>query len=110
LVLRRNFDIGPEIVPWLVQNATPAVPSERRFKGCESPPDPLVLRVADGFEGLAFRNYVTLELEVGDELTSNGFPFPRAGERTITQRDFPFVIAAIKREVAAAFGAPAGAP
>jgi hypothetical protein len=110
LVLRRNFEIGPEVAPWLVADATPPLPPDRRFEDCPSPPDPLVLRAPDGFEGLAFRDFVSLEIDVGDELAANGFAFPRAGSRVVTQEDYPFIIAAIRRENAAAFGAPADAP
>src|SRR5262245_56541257 len=87
LVLRRNFQIGPDVAPWLVAGATPPLPPDRRFEGCPSPPDPLVLHAADGFEGLAFRDFVSLEIDVGDELAANGFTFPRAGSRVVTQED-----------------------
>jgi len=110
LVLRRNFNTGPDVAPWLVANASPPPPPERRFKGCASAPDPLVLRAPDGFEGVAFRDYVTLEMDVDDQLAANGFPFPRPGSRVVTQEDYPFIIAAIRRENTAAFGAPADAP
>jgi hypothetical protein len=110
LILRRNFNIGPDVSPWLVANANPPPPLDRQFKGCESPPDPVIIHVADGFEGIRFHDYLTLEIEVDDKLAANGFPFPRADSRLITQEDFPFIIDAIRRESVAAFGAPSDAP
>ncbi len=110
LVLRRNFNIGPDVAPWLVAEASPPPPLERRFTGCPTALDPLVLRAPDGFEGVAFHDYLTLQIEVDDELAANGFPFPRPDSRVVTQDDYPFIIDAIRRENAAAFGAPADAP
>lgn len=108
LVRRRDFDIGPVVVPWLVTDATPR--PAKAFDGCPPGTGPLALRAPDGFEGMAFHDWITLEIEVGDQLATSGFPFPRPGSRAITQDDFPFVVAAARRENAAAFGAPADAP
>jgi hypothetical protein len=110
LVERRNFDIGAAVSPWLVRDAVPQPPAERRFEECDPGVDPLILRHADGFEGVAFRDLVTLEIDVDDELAAAGFAFPRAGSRRVTQDDYPHVIAAIQRENAAAFGEPADHP
>jgi hypothetical protein len=109
LVLRRNFNTGPDVDPWLVGEASPPPPLDRRFTGCPTKLDPLVLRAPDGFEGVAFRDYLTLQMEVDDQLAANGFAFPR-DSRIVTQADYPFIIDAIRRENAAAFGAPADAP
>lgn len=110
LVKRRNFDIGAQVSPWLVRDATPPAPPDRRFEGCDPDVEPLILRHANGFEGVAFRDLVTLEIDVDDQLASAGFAFPRPGNRRVTQDDYPHIIAAIQRENAAAFGEPADHP
>jgi hypothetical protein len=72
-------------------------------------PPPLALHNPDGFEGFAFRNALTLEIEVGDPMAER-FPFPRLESRTVTQEDYPAIITAIRNENAAEFGEDADRP
>lgn len=104
LVTRRHMQVGPEIAPWLVSMATPAPPEERRFAGCPADVEPLTLRNPQGFEGIPFTDYLTLEFEVGDAMAAAGFPFPRAGSRRVTQADFPFLVERIRAEMTETLG------
>ena len=52
----------------------------------------------------------TLEIEPAALVVKNGFPFPRANSATITQDDFPAVVAAIERAADAELGPGAGKP
>jgi hypothetical protein len=111
LVKRRQFDPGPELRPWRLEDASPGTkgpvePLER----CHDAGPPLVFLIPDGFNGVPFRDYVTVEFDVGDTLAQAGFPFPRPGSRMITQDDFPFVIEAARLANAAQFGAGADRP
>lgn len=111
LVTRRNMEIDSEIAPWLVTVATRT--EGRRgapFRGCAGEIAPLVLRSPEGFEGIRFVRYASIEYEVDDALAENGFPFPREGSRVVTQVDFPLLVEAIRRENAAAFGGQADRP
>jgi hypothetical protein len=108
-VRRRNMDIDADIRPWLIEEAQDPSDSKAVLEECEDSPPPLVLQNRDGFEGLAFRDALTLEIEVGD-LMAERFPFPDPGSRRITQEDFPGIIAAIREENEAEFGAGADRP
>jgi hypothetical protein len=110
LVRKRSFDTGPVVAPWLVADATPPPDAGKRFTGCDAGSDPVVLRAPDGFEGLLFRDYMTLTIDVGDEMAAAGFPFVRDGSRSITQDDFPRIIGEVRREIVEAFGAGADRP
>ncbi len=105
LVTRRQFDTGPFVRPWILENASPGGrgPIEP-LAACRDSAPPLILRAEEGVDGLLFRDYATVEFEVDDALTAAGFPFPRAGSRTVTQRDFPAIIEAIRRETLETFG------
>jgi hypothetical protein len=109
-VRRRNMDIGGRIHPWRIEQASGGDGSPSPLDECEDAPPPLVLRNPDGFEGLAFRDCLTLEIEVGDAMADAGFPFPRPGSRIVTQEDFPAIIASIRKENAAEFGEGADRP
>ena len=108
-VRRRNMDIDADIRPWLIEEARDPSGSGAVLDECEDSPPPLVLQNRDGFEGLAFRDALTLEIEVGDPMAED-FPFPDPGSRRITQEDFPGVIAAMREENAALLGAGADRP
>jgi hypothetical protein len=110
LVQRRRMDTGPLLQPWLLELATAGGKTVEPIAACRSAGPPLVLRVEDGWGGLAFRDEATLEFEVGDALVAAGFPLPRPESRLVTQDDFPGVIAEIRRENAAVFGDAADRP
>jgi len=111
LVMRRHFDVGPYLAPWVLEEASPGAngPVEP-LASCRDSAPPLVLYVHDGFAGALFRDYATLEIEVGESLVAAGFPLPRAPSRALTQADFPAVIDAIHAASVAQFGPGAGAP
>jgi hypothetical protein len=108
-VRRRNMEIDTDIRPWLLEQAQHPSDSGAVLDECEDSPPPLVLQNRDGFEGLAFRDVLTLEIEVGDRMAES-FPFPEPGSRRVTQEDFPGIIAAIREENDAEFGAGADRP
>jgi hypothetical protein len=107
LVLRRNFGIGREIVPWTIEQAYwSELVDEKHRDFCGGTPVPLMLRNPDGFHGAKFRDIVTFEIDVDPKLED--FPIPRPNSRRITQDDFPEIIEAIKVENREEFGAEAG--
>ncbi len=108
LTMRRNMELGVLIKPWIVSAAF--APDPAPYDGCKDAGPPLWLRNPDGFEGEPFTDYVTLQIEVNDELASHGFPFPRTDSHRITQADFPAIIASIRAENAATFGERADQP
>ena len=74
-------------------------------------PKPIVLRNSDTcVNGQAFADYAEVEIEVDASLAQRGFPFPRPNSRTITQRDFAFVIDRIRTQNAREFGPSADRP
>jgi len=108
-VRRRNMDVGGKIHPWRIEQARGKDRSGSALDECKETPPPLALRNPDGFEGLAFRDALTLEIEVGEPMAA-GFPFPDPGSRTVTQEDYPAIIASIRKENAAEFGEGADRP
>ncbi|MBW2313577.1 MAG: DUF4056 domain-containing protein [Deltaproteobacteria bacterium] len=93
LVLRRNFDVGERIEPWLVPDAL-APPSLRA--ACGGTPAPLGLSNPSQREEVDFGRWVTLEIEVGEELAAHA-PFAEIGP-IVTHEEFPQLIEAIRSE------------
>jgi hypothetical protein len=114
LVRHRNFVIGPTLYPWKLGDAGhfAALPAARKHydQHCHGDRKPLGLSVADRLGGVPFRQMATLEIEPDAVLVKNGFPFPRSGSTSVTQDDFPAVIAAIERAADAELGPGAGRP
>jgi hypothetical protein len=111
LVLRRNFETGVSIAPWLVQQTPVSNEDKAAVTALCGEPEPVVLRNPDTcVTGRAFADYAEIEIEVDAALAERGFPFPRSSSRTITQRDFAFVIDRIRAENAAEFGPHADRP
>ena len=111
LVTRRNFVTGPFLHGWRLEDARPGTRGAvTPLARCKDSAPPLVLYVADGFAGARFRDYATVEFEVGDGLVAGGFPLPRADSRLVTQEDFPAIIGKIRQENAQQFGEGADAP
>jgi hypothetical protein len=108
-VRRRNMDIGAHIRPWLIEEARDPSDSGAVLDQCEGSPPPLVFQNPDGIEGLAFRDYLTLEIGVGDAMAES-FPFPDPRSRRVTQEDFPGIIDAIREENDAEFAPGADGP
>jgi len=111
LVKRRRMDTGPLLGPWLLEAAEPGAKGKvEPIAACADAGPPLVLRVEEGWNGLAFRDLATVEFEVGDPMVAAGIPLPRAPDRVVTQDDFPAIIEAVRRENAAVFGEGAHQP
>jgi len=102
VLLRRNFDAGPSLEPWLVSMAFSPEPGPSI--GCDNAGPPLRLRSPSSFEGVRFEHDATLEIDVEDRVAANGFPFPRRRTRRITQADLPSLVEQTRREAVAAFG------
>jgi hypothetical protein len=110
LVSRRYMNLGPDLEPWLVSMATPEPVPAERFDGCGQEAQPLVLRSPQGFEGQVFDDLLTVEFVVSDELVAAGFPLPRPESRLVTQRDFPSIVDAVRREMAERLGGDVDRP
>lgn len=111
LVLRRNFETGISINPWLVQQAPVSNEDKAAITALCGEPEPIALRNPDTcVTGRAFADYAEIEIEVDPALAERGFPFPRPDSRMINQRDFASVINHIRAQNAAEFGASADRP
>jgi len=114
LVRHRNFKLGPKLYPWKLMDARsfstlPA--AQKEFdRYCRGDWKPLGLSIPDRLGDVPFRVMATLEIEPGELLVKNGFPFPKRGSTMVTQDDFPGVIAAIEREADKELGPGAGLP
>ena len=110
LVRRRPFETVI-LRPWRIEDASPRARGPGApLAACRDAEAPLVLQVFDGFAGVPFRQYLTVEIDVDDTLVQAGFPLPHRGGRLVTQEDFPMIIETIRAENARVFGAGADAP
>ena len=105
LVLRRNMDFEGTVLPWLVPPSR--MPAELSNL-CGDTPEPHVLHAPETYAGVTFGDWVTLEIEVSDEIAER-FPFTEIG-RTITQSDFPTIVEAIREQNRSEFGDDADRP
>ena len=111
LVRRRQFDTGPYLRPWLLEEARPGQKGPvEPLPACRNSAPPLVYRIHDGFAGVSFPDYATTEFQVHDLLVDGGFPLPRAGSRLVTNRDFPAIIESARKANAETFGPGADGP
>ena len=106
LVIRRNPDVGPVIAPWRV-----VASRQTRVAGlpCASALPPRTLPNPDRLGNLQFARYVTLTIQPSEKISAH-FPFPRAGDPTITPADYPHVLADVRRQLIARFGRGADRP
>jgi hypothetical protein len=105
LTQRRHFDIDERVAPWLIPAAL-APESMREI--CGDDPNPVTISIPDGMLGLKFSDWVTLQIEVDDNLAAQA-PFDEIG-RTVTQADFPRIIEAIREQNREEFGPEADQP
>ena len=114
LVRHRNFVIGPKLYTWKLVDAahSATIPAaQKEFdRYCRGDWTPLGLSVPERLGNVPFSQMATLEIQPGAVLVKNGFPFPKPGSTTVTQDDFPAVIAAIERAADAELGPGAGLP
>lgn len=108
LVLRRNSDLGDDIAPWLISRAYSSPGMQAWIdRECGGTLQPVVLRAPQAPPGVKFSDFVTIEIDVD---VPDGFPFPRAGSKTITQDDFPGIIAAARERAVQVLGPNANRP
>jgi hypothetical protein len=105
LTLRRHLDIDEQVTPWLV-SAELAPESLREI--CGDAPRPVTVSIPDGIMGLKFSDWVSLQIEVDDNLAAQA-PFTEIG-RSVTQADFPRIIEAIREQNREEFGPGADQP
>jgi hypothetical protein len=99
------------VTPWLVAQAPASNEDKAAIQALCGPAEPIALRNPDTcVTGHVFADYAEIEIEVDEALAARGFPFPRPESRTITQRDFPFVIERIRAQNASEFGPRADRP
>lgn len=114
IVRHRNFVIGPKLYPWKLGDAGhfATLPAARKHydQHCQGDLKPLGLSAPERLGDVPFRQMATVEIEPDEALVKNGFPFPRPGSPSVTQEDFPAVIAAIERAADAELGPGAGRP
>ncbi|MFN2426043.1 MAG: DUF4056 domain-containing protein [Candidatus Binatia bacterium] len=105
LVLRRSFEAGPVVHPWLV-------PSHKfgpmLRAACGPDPQPLPIANPSSMNNIDFAEQATLEIELPVELASQE-PFVSLG-RHITQRDFPVILEFIRKQNHELFGPAADRP
>jgi hypothetical protein len=105
LVLRRSFEYQDPVMPWLVPDS---LAPDSLLEHCGSSARPLPLVYATEAQGLQIDDFVTLEIEVDDNLAAQE-PFLSMGRR-VTHRDFPAIIDVVKAQNIAEFGPNADRP
>jgi hypothetical protein len=114
LVRHRYFNIGPKLYPWKLMDARPSDTLSAAAKEfdqyCQGDWAPLGLSVPDRIGGVPFREMAKLEIVPEELLVKNGFPFPDHGSKTVTQGDFPAIIAVIIKAASAELGAGVDRP
>ena len=105
VVLRRNFELGPEIVPWQIpaDRFTAQLRADREELCSGLPRSPAVLRYPTRVEGLVFAEVAKLDLRIGDDFPSDRL-LPDPNLRWLSQRDFPGIVARARRENEIEFG------
>jgi hypothetical protein len=109
LVRRRYFEIGDPIRPWLAP--PPALPEGVRralHAACAGDHAPVVLTNPSSARGITFEDYVTFEVEVEAAIAKQE-PFASRG-RSLTQRDFPEIVAVIREQAVMELGPRADRP
>jgi hypothetical protein len=109
VVLRRNFSIGETVTPWLVPEALASEALRTHLlAGCGGWPRPHFLTIPSTFEGTPLRTLATLEVQVDPAIASQA-PFEAPGP-SVTQDDFPAIVAAIREQNRREFGPRADRP
>lgn len=105
LVLRRSFESGEVLRPWLVPSSKFG-PHLRA--ACGPDPQPLPLANPSEMSGIEFAAQASLVIELPEELARQE-PFVKLGRR-ITQKDFPAIVEYIRNENRRMFGPKADQP
>jgi hypothetical protein len=103
LVLRRNLEDQPGVVPWLVpgSHASPEL-REGLATHCPGEQEAMVLENGSTEHGLVLKDWVTLQITVEPSLARQE-PFASIGA-TVTQSDFPEILEAIRAQIRSEFG------
>lgn len=109
-VTRRSLAIDTTVTPWIVADALPPEKASQTVRTmCEDQPPPLPLRVPDKLGDQAIAELVTVRFEFSRWLPDR-FPLPAEKGATVTQADFPAIVADIRaegeRELGEDFDAP----
>jgi hypothetical protein len=103
LVLRRNAQLGAQLVPWQVPEAPQTEMLQMRLRErCEDDLEPHVLRNPTRIPGLVFRDQMRLEIALDDDFAAK--PGMSGLGPTVTQDDFPVLLDRIRVEIRAEFG------
>jgi hypothetical protein len=105
LVLRRSFEVGDVIHPWLVP---PSRFGPRLRAACGPDPKPIPIENPSSMSGIDFAEQASLVIELPEELARQE-PFVGLG-RQITQKDFPKIVEYIRAENRELFGVFADKP
>ena len=100
---RRNFSFGSRIEPWLVPASLMTDSLRTRLtKECGGLPEPLPLENPDRFDGIALSSLARLEVDLEEGLARR--PALEIFGGSVTDEDFPRIIAAIERESRERYG------
>ncbi|MFT3768197.1 MAG: DUF4056 domain-containing protein [Minicystis sp.] len=94
LVLKRQMDIRPHVVPWRLADAS-APQDEVMDAACAARPKALPLDVPDRIDGHPITDFVTVDFEVGAWAPA-AMPFADASIRHLTSADFPRFVEAVR--------------
>jgi hypothetical protein len=98
LITRRALDIATTVKPWIVADSVPAERASPEVRTmCEGKPPPLPLRVPAQLGEQAIGDLVTVRFEFSRWLPGR-FPLPAGKGATVTQADFPAIVADIRDE------------
>ena len=113
LLKRRNFSTGAQLRPWLAtQSPASSEFTARVAAACADSGGPVSLSVPETCAGphMPCDEIATVEITVSDAVAARGFPFPRAGDRRVTENDFEAIVAAVRAANAEEFGPEADRP
>lgn len=105
LVLRRSFESGDVIRPWLIP---PSRFGPRLKAACGSDPRPVPIENPSSMSGIDFAEQAALVIDLPESLASRE-PFVKLGPR-ITQKDFPMIVEYIREQNREMFGELAERP
>jgi len=110
LVRRRYMDDGAQMTPWLVSRGwRPGQPNPAVAAACVGRHEAFVLQNPNSFGGVPFHTVATVEIDIGAKLAA-AMPLPDPSNHRITQDDFAAIIAHVRAENDAEFGAGASTP
>ena len=104
LVLRRYFDYGSELAPWLVPDALAPASVRKACGGVE----PVILSNPTALDGYPFSEIARLEIDVPEDWVGNE-PWKSLGPH-VTQEDFPALVEFAREAAREEFGPRADQP